>query len=139
MGGLVSSFCSFLGALGLLTSVPAAIETQNSRLIPGPLVTANFFASVLWCMCGVIIGDPLVTGPNIVATLASALCIGIKLKYPSIDEDLENVPEELNAKLNAKQLNTDEITPLMSKVEEMSFSGASEKHSLPKSGMNKES
>lgn len=91
--GLVSSLCSFLGAMSILIPVPSVIKTQNSRSIPGPIVVANFFSALVWVVCGVMLGDPLVTGPNVMNTLASLVCIALKMRYPS-DDDGPHADEE---------------------------------------------
>jgi len=84
--GLVSSFCSFLGAMSMLVTVPTVVRTKNAKSIPGPLVFANFLSAVVWCLCGMMLNDPLVTGPNIASTMASSLCLYLKNRYPS-EED----------------------------------------------------
>jgi len=81
--GLVSSFCSFLGALSMLVTVPMVLRTQNSRSIPGPLVVTNFASAVVWTMCGLMLADPLVTGPNIFCAAASAVCIFLRVRFPA--------------------------------------------------------
>lgn len=83
LSGLVSSFCSFLGALSMLVTVPMVLRTQNSRSIPGPLVVTNFFSGVIWTLCGLMLADPLVTGPNIFCAAASATCIFLRMRYPA--------------------------------------------------------
>jgi len=92
--GLISSFCSFLGALSMLVSVPTVLQTKNSKTIPGPIVVANCFSAVVWVLCGWMLSDPLVMGPNIVSVLASTTCIYLKFQYPS-DEDKTADNEEL--------------------------------------------
>jgi len=48
--GLISSFCSFVGAISMLASVPTVIRTKDSRSIPGPLVLANMLSAAVWCL-----------------------------------------------------------------------------------------
>jgi len=81
--GLVSSFCSFVGAISMMVTLPTVIRTQDSRSIPGPLVTAYFFSACVWCLCGWILADPLIMSPNIASCLASAACLYLKMKYPT--------------------------------------------------------
>jgi len=81
--GLVASFCSFVGAMSMLVTVPVVVRTKDSRSIPGPLVTCNLFSALIWCLCGWILADPLIIIPNIVCVLASACCLYLKVSFPS--------------------------------------------------------
>lgn len=84
LSGMVASFCSFIGALSLLISVPSVIASQESSSIPGPLVLANFCSAIFWVICGWMLEDPLVTGPNVVSCLSSGLCLWLKYcKFPA--------------------------------------------------------
>merc|ERR1719401_543315 len=62
--GLIASFCSFVGALSMLVVVPVVLRTRDSKIIPGPMVAANLLSGVVWCICGWILGDALIMGPN---------------------------------------------------------------------------
>jgi len=73
--GLISSFCSFVGATSMLVTVPMVLRTRNSHSIPGMFASACFVSSVAWVTCGVILSDPLVTGPNIASVLCSIICL----------------------------------------------------------------
>lgn len=86
MTGLVSSFCSFVGAISMLFCLPAVIRSKDSRAIPGPLVTANLASAVVWCICGLMLSDPMIAAPNVVCCLSSLLCLYLKLVYPHPDE-----------------------------------------------------
>lgn len=86
--GLVSSFCSFVGALSMLVTLPSVLRTEDSRSIPGTLAIANLGCSCVWLLCGYMLADPLVTCPNVVAVGSSCLCIYVKSRYPS-QEDAE--------------------------------------------------
>ena len=78
MTGLVSSFCSFVGAISMLFCLPAVIRTKDSRAIPGPLVVANFASAMVWCICGLMLSDPMIAAPNVVCCLSSLLCLYLK-------------------------------------------------------------
>jgi len=80
--GLISSFCSFVGAISMLASVPTVIRTKDSRSIPGPLVLANMLSAAVWCLCGWILSDPLISAPNIVGCATSGVCLYLKNLYP---------------------------------------------------------
>jgi len=97
--GLISSFCSFVGAISMLVTLPAVLRCRDSRSIPGLLVTANFLCACVWCVCGWLLNDPLVMGPNIVAVLSSAMCIYLKMVYPSDPkgDDLDEPQDEAHA------------------------------------------
>jgi uncharacterized protein with PQ loop repeat len=92
--GLVASFCSFVGASSMLVPVPAVLKTRDSRMISGPLVFANCGSALVWCGCGIMLQDPLVFGPNVCAAMSSAVCIYLKLKFPSSDDKLDDKLEE---------------------------------------------
>jgi len=81
--GLVSSFCSFIGATSVLVTVPAVIRTKDSRSIPGPYAIANLGSSVVWSLCGYLLDDPLVMIPNLFSSCCSATSLGLKAYYPS--------------------------------------------------------
>jgi len=82
LSGMVASFCSFIGALSMLISVPSVLASRDSSCIPGPLVLANFCSAVFWCICGWMLEDPLVAGPNVAACLSSGLCLWLKYWFP---------------------------------------------------------
>jgi uncharacterized protein with PQ loop repeat len=84
--GIVASFCSFVGAMSMLVSVPMVIRTKNSSTIPGLLASANFASAVAWCVAGWMLQDPLVYVPNIANACSSFTCIFLKIKYGSNDE-----------------------------------------------------
>lgn len=81
--GAVSSLCSFCGAFSVMVTVPQVIRIKDSRSIPGPVVLAGFLCSSAWVACGILLSDPLVTGPNAAATLACGFCVYLKQIYPS--------------------------------------------------------
>jgi len=87
--GLISSFCSFVGAMSMLVVVPQVIRTRDSKAIAGPLVVANMLSAIVWCICGWMLEDLLVAGPNVIATLSSGMCVYLKYKYPSSSSDDE--------------------------------------------------
>jgi len=73
----------------MMVTVPTVIRTQDSRSIPGPLVTAYFFSACVWCLCGWILADPLITSPNVASALASATCLYLKATFPSDTADMK--------------------------------------------------
>jgi len=81
LAGLVSSFCSFIGALSMLVVVPTVLRTQDSRMIPGPIITANLMSAMVWCLCGWMLQDPLVTVPNVVSACSGTICLFLKIRY----------------------------------------------------------
>lgn len=88
--GLISSFCSFVGAISMLVTLPVVIRTKDSRSIPGALVAANMVCSAVWCLCGWILDDPLVTGPNVVCLISCTVCVYMKFKFPSEGDALSD-------------------------------------------------
>eukprot|EP00929_Paragymnodinium_shiwhaense_P004646 TRINITY_DN10575_c1_g2_i1.p1 TRINITY_DN10575_c1_g2~~TRINITY_DN10575_c1_g2_i1.p1 ORF type:complete len:460 (+),score=114.51 TRINITY_DN10575_c1_g2_i1:167-1381(+) len=84
--GLVSSLQGFLGAISILISVPQVLRSKDSKVIPGPLVWASFLSALAWCLCGWMLQDPLVMGPNVASVLACSLCIYLRFLYPAREE-----------------------------------------------------
>lgn len=85
--GLISAFCSFAGALSVLVTTPLVIKAQNARSIAGPLVVANMFSALAWTICGIILGDRLITVPSATNFCACSFCVYLKLVYPSLEEE----------------------------------------------------
>jgi len=83
--GLVSSFCSFLGATSVLVTVPQVIQTQDSRSIPGPLAFANFCSAIVWSVCGWLLNDPMVLIPALFSTCCAMAALACKLMYPTLE------------------------------------------------------
>jgi hypothetical protein len=81
--GFVSSFCSFIGACSMLTTLPKVFRDRDSRAIPGALVLANLMSSLAWCVCGWILSDPLISTPNVMCACVSATCLYLKYRFPS--------------------------------------------------------
>lgn len=81
--GLVSSFCSFIGATSVLVTVPVVMRTKDSRSIPGPYAIANLSSALVWSLCGYLLEDPLVTVPNLFSAFCSAVSLGLKVYFPS--------------------------------------------------------
>lgn len=120
--GLVSSFCSFVGALSMLVTVPDVIRIRDSRSLPGALCVANFASAMVWCVCGWMLRDPLVACPNIACCCASAVCMYLKLKYPSFeDEKTGDCATEIETIKNAHSLESgeriNEFTPIAPSVQ----------------------
>jgi hypothetical protein len=109
----------------MLITMPTVIRTRDSRSIPGAIVAANMGCSLVWVVCGWLLADPLVTGPNIVNLMSCALCIYMKIKYPSQegndeDDDVADKLQKSIRRLSARTLKTargwpGESTPLMAK------------------------
>jgi len=83
LSGLVSSFCSFVGAGSMLVMLPPVFKSKDSSLIPGPFAVASLGSSLVWVLCGWMLDDPLVIGPNVFATFASLVTLYCKWQYPS--------------------------------------------------------
>jgi len=115
--GLISSFCSFVGAISMLVTVPVVLRCKDSRSIPGPLCLANFMSANVWCICGWMLDDPMVSTPNVIGVMSSALCLYLKFLYPAAADADDDDDETYNkaSKLAAKKLShfaPDEMTPL---------------------------
>jgi len=85
--GIISSFCSFINATSVLVTVPMVLRRQDSRSIPGPYAVANLLSSMVWSLCGYILEDPCVMTPNIFSTFCSAAALGLKVYYPSKEDE----------------------------------------------------
>mmetsp|Transcript_62233 Transcript_62233/g.181750 ORF Transcript_62233/g.181750 Transcript_62233/m.181750 type:complete len:443 (-) Transcript_62233:90-1418(-) len=135
LSGLISSFCSFVGAISMLVTVPAVIKNRDSRSIPGPMVLANFMSALVWCLCGWMLADPLVIGPNIVAAIASLVCMYMKVHFPSDRKQADQEePDEAAAIISSfagpskKQMTVtaNEFTPLGAAASSASAASTSE-------------
>merc|ERR1712129_461848 len=80
----------------------------------GPLVVTNFASAVVWTLCGLMLADPLVTGPNVFCAVASAFCIFLRVRYP---------PAEETGKLDAESKLLD-VVPKKPKMEALPFAKA---------------
>lgn len=113
--GLVSSFCSFAGAMSMLLAV---LRAQDSKAISGPLLCANFASAIAWCICGYILQDLLVAGPNCFAALSTLVCIFLKFRNPAKEESFTKDAKALAAMLPLdgkmkKNAEANEFTPLV--------------------------
>jgi len=86
LSGVISSFGSFIMAGSMLVTIPAVIRTKDSSSINLPFVWATIFSSLVWCLCGWILNDPLVVGPNVFSTLVGLINLYLKSFYPSSDD-----------------------------------------------------
>lgn len=115
--GLISSFCSFVGALSMLVAVPTVVRTKSSRTIPGPYAVANLLCAIAWVICGWVLGDPLVTYPNIASAISSGVCLYLKITFPepddkdSDDEGALNKSTRVLGKMGQKGRPHSEFTP----------------------------
>jgi hypothetical protein len=91
--GVTSSFCSFVNATSVLATVPQVLRTRDSSSIPGNYVLATLGSSLIWALCGCIIGDPCVTVPNIFSVGCSGTSLALKFVYPS-SEDKKSLKAE---------------------------------------------
>lgn len=115
LSGLISSFCSFVGALSMLVTVPNTIRTKDSRSIPGMLVGANFCSALVWCLCGYMLGDMLVMGPNVVASFSNLVCLYLKFAYPSMEgcqspKSIDDIPLHTASALKLRRSKGETIT-----------------------------
>jgi len=99
--GMISSFCSFINATSVLVTVPQVIRTQDSRSIPGHYVLANFCSSLVWALCGYILGDPCVMVPNVFSVSCSGLALSLKGVYKSSEDDKLMPVEDVRKKETA--------------------------------------
>lgn len=131
LAGLVSSFCSFVGAFSTLITVPLVIRTQDTRSIPGPLVLANFCASCVWVLCGWMLRDMLVMVPCMVSACVNFTCCCLKATIPSNDSnEKESEDAMLDAVKSHPRLHVSEQTPLMQSVNNR-LPDTAENHATP--------
>lgn len=83
--GLVSSFCSFVGACSVLVTIPQVLRLQDSRSIPGPLACASVCSAILWSVCGWLLEDPMVLVPSMFSLGCSTSALACKAMYPSME------------------------------------------------------
>jgi len=80
--GLVSSICSIMGAGSLLTTLPQVIETQCSASINLPLLVTGVLSCSLWLVCGIVLHDIWILGPNVVGLLFQSVATAAVLYFP---------------------------------------------------------
>jgi len=98
--GCLSSFCGFVSAASMLVVIPQIIRTKDSSNVPGPFIIATLISSMVWVLCGWLLDDPLVVGPNLFAVVASSLILYLKAKYDKGPDPAEKVgPSLLEAAL----------------------------------------
>lgn len=85
VAGLVSSFCSFLGACSVLVTIPQVLRLQDSRSIPGPYAVACVCSAMLWSLCGWLLEDPVVLLPSLFSMGCSTAALACKVMYPSME------------------------------------------------------
>eukprot|EP00419_Tripos_fusus_P036679 CAMPEP_0172785508 /NCGR_PEP_ID=MMETSP1074-20121228/205479_1 /TAXON_ID=2916 /ORGANISM="Ceratium fusus, Strain PA161109" /LENGTH=398 /DNA_ID=CAMNT_0013622517 /DNA_START=605 /DNA_END=1801 /DNA_ORIENTATION=- len=80
--GLASSICGMMGACSLLTTLPQVIETQCSASINMPLLVTGLISGSLWLICGIVLHDIWILGPNIVGLLLQSFAVAAVLYFP---------------------------------------------------------
>jgi len=80
--GLASSICGMMGACSLLTTLPQVIETQCSASINMPLLVTGLFSGLLWLLCGAVLHDMWILGPQIVGLLLQSFAVAAVLYFP---------------------------------------------------------
>jgi len=83
--GLVSSFCSFVGATSVLVTIPQVLKSKDSRSIPGPFAFANLCSCIVWSLCGWLLHDPMVLVPALFSMCCSTIALTCKAMYPSLE------------------------------------------------------
>eukprot|EP00747_Dinoflagellata_sp_TGD_P185726 gnl/TRDRNA2_/TRDRNA2_42413_c0_seq1.p1 gnl/TRDRNA2_/TRDRNA2_42413_c0~~gnl/TRDRNA2_/TRDRNA2_42413_c0_seq1.p1 ORF type:complete len:548 (-),score=93.44 gnl/TRDRNA2_/TRDRNA2_42413_c0_seq1:90-1733(-) len=80
--GLVSSLCSIVGSLSLLSTANIVIETRCSKAINPVMVIVSMVSSVLWITCGIILSDAWIMGPNCVCIIVNLVAFSLVIYYP---------------------------------------------------------
>lgn len=111
--GLVSSFCSFVGAVSMLFCVPGVLRSQDSRPIPGLLCFANFLSAAVWILCGWMLADPLIMIPNATAAMSSLACLYLKWVFRDGDQTAGLKQSGLEHGEAVGSLHSSECTPLV--------------------------
>lgn len=97
--GMVACFGSFTNAASMLVTIPAIIRDRSSSSISVPYVLANLISALLWCICGVMLEDPVVFTPNAFSVICSLAALALKAAFPS-DVFLEVEEEVVGKKVN---------------------------------------
>jgi len=71
-----------MGACSLLTTLPQVIETQCSASINMPLLVTGLISGSLWLICGIVLHDIWILGPNIVGLLLQSFAVAAVLYFP---------------------------------------------------------
>lgn len=80
--GLVSSVCSVVGSCSLLSTLPTVLETRCSGSINLPFLVTGFIGAILWSVCGFILWDFLIMGPQLVSICFQCVAFSLILYFP---------------------------------------------------------
>lgn len=80
--GLLSSVCGMIGACSLLTTMPQVVRTRCSSSINVPLLYCGMISATLWLCCGIMLSDPWMTGPNIIALIVLGCALAAVIVFP---------------------------------------------------------
>mmetsp|Transcript_116809 Transcript_116809/g.227140 ORF Transcript_116809/g.227140 Transcript_116809/m.227140 type:complete len:372 (-) Transcript_116809:38-1153(-) len=80
--GLLSSICGLIGACSLLTTLPQVMRTRCSSSINVPLLYCGLISGSLWLLCGIMLRDPWMTGPNVVGLMLLCCALTAVLIFP---------------------------------------------------------
>lgn len=86
--GLVSSTCSMVSAVSLVTTVPEVFRTRCSKSLPVAILVCGEVSGVLWMLCGLMLADVYIILPNVVCLIISTFALFLTWYFPSeVDED----------------------------------------------------
>lgn len=80
--GLVASVCSVMGSCSLLATLPTVLETRCSATINLPFLITGFIGAILWLVCGFILWDVLIMGPQLVSLTFQCVAFSLILYFP---------------------------------------------------------
>lgn len=99
--GLLSSICGMIGACSLLTTMPQVVRTRCSSSINVPLLYCGMISASLWLLCGIMLRDPWMTGPNIIGLMLLCCALAAVLIFPREPTKLQTISNEMTSKKEA--------------------------------------
>jgi len=94
--GLLSSICQMVGACSLLTTMPEVLRTKCSSSINLPLLYCGLISGTLWMLCGIMLHDPWLIGPNFIGLLFLCCAFAAVLVYPSNSNEMISKKEAMD-------------------------------------------
>eukprot|EP00747_Dinoflagellata_sp_TGD_P163806 gnl/TRDRNA2_/TRDRNA2_182897_c0_seq1.p1 gnl/TRDRNA2_/TRDRNA2_182897_c0~~gnl/TRDRNA2_/TRDRNA2_182897_c0_seq1.p1 ORF type:complete len:448 (-),score=84.21 gnl/TRDRNA2_/TRDRNA2_182897_c0_seq1:84-1427(-) len=80
--GLVSSLCSMVSSVSLLSTVGVIFETKCSKSINEAMLGVSMISSTLWIICGVILSDAWIICPNCISVTVNLFTVGLCIYFP---------------------------------------------------------
>mmetsp|Transcript_164890 Transcript_164890/g.529233 ORF Transcript_164890/g.529233 Transcript_164890/m.529233 type:complete len:555 (-) Transcript_164890:150-1814(-) len=121
--GLVSSTCSMVSAVSLVTTVPEVFRTKCSKSLPVAILVCGEVSGVLWVLCGLMLADVYIILPNVVCLIISTFALILTWYFPSGADEDEGASEFVQQPLQVRR---------SSNSRRVSYKGAASSHETTK-------